>query len=1214
MIEERSPLRLQRGSRAPFASVGELVVQYLTKSGRILSGALGRAVRFGRKIKGQLDPVRQARSIDKSQKSGPPMATGKYLETLKRSGLSFFLTTQFLGAFNDSAFKIIVSLIAVDLAGGEGSGTLPLVGAIYIVPFLIFSGYAGYLADVFSKRNVLVISKAMEIVVMLLALPALLSGRIEFMLTVLFLMALQSTFFSPAKYGILPEMLPNEDLSRANGLLEMSTLLAIVLGTSVGSFIYGAWKGNLDLIGLSLVVIAGAGTVCSLGISKVPSSGARKPFQINPWAEIGSGIKKLYGEKPLWLTVLGITYFWFLGALLELDIILLGKESMGLDDFRIGLLITFLAVGIAAGSLAAGRLSGDKVELGLVPLGSISMGVFSLFLSQSAHSYIQTAIALFFLGFSGGLFIVPLNAFLQQKSGPEEKGRLIATNNLLNTGGILLASGVLWLSSDFLDLSARQIILALGSVTFLATFYLLTVSPDFLIRFTLWMLTHTIYRIRIVGQEHVPFRGPALLVANHVSYADALLVGACVQRFIRFLMYGPYYERKSFKWLFDLMKVIPVSARNRKETVAAIERARQELREGHVVCIFAEGAVSRTGNLLPFKRGFEKIVEGLEVPVIPVYLDRLWGSIFSFKKGRFFWKRPERIPYPVTVAFGKPLPAGVTAPGARQAILEMGSAVAPYRRTPQDLLHLRFVKVAKRRWFSLCMADSTGNKLRCGGALTASLLLARRLRGQDPKEPMVGIALPASVAGALANIAVLLAGKIPVNLNFTAGKEALTSAIEQCGIRTILTSRIFLAKTKLEKIQGTIFIDETLKGIGARERIGTGLLALLLPSRTLTALYSCKEQDPDSLATVIFSSGSTGVPKGVMLSHRNIISNIEGMAQLFWVTENDRMMGVLPFFHSLGSTATLWFPLLAGFGAVYHSNPADAKTIGELVRTHQCTILISTPTFSALYGRQCAPEQFASLRYAMVGAEKLRAPAAAAFREKFGLELLEGYGCTEMGPLVSVNVPDIEAGGEPQRGHKPGTVGHPIPGVAVKVVDPETYAPLANGQEGLLLVKGPNRMLGYLGQRERTAEVLRDDWYVTGDIASIDGDGFIRITDRLARFSKISGEMVPHVRVEEEINRILGDQACVVTAVPDSDKGEKLVVLYAKEGISSHELWAELSKTNLPKLWIPKEENFLQISSIPMLGTGKVDLRQAKAIAMEKILRRDSDIQETLER
>jgi acyl-[acyl-carrier-protein]-phospholipid O-acyltransferase / long-chain-fatty-acid--[acyl-carrier-protein] ligase len=1129
------------------------------------------------------------------------MATGKYSLTLKLPGLQPFLWTQFLGAFNDNLYKMVVLLTALEAGthAGSSSGYVSLVGALYILPYFLFSGYAGNVADIYSKRSVLVTVKLLEIGVMLSALLALYSGRIEVMLAVLFLMALNSTFFSPAKYGILPEMLPDRDLSRANGLLEMSTFLAIILGTSLGSMAFAVWKEDIEFIGFLLIVISIAGMAASLRIPKVPASGAKKLMQLNPWTEIRNGIRRLRMDKSLWLTVIGISYFWFLGALLQMDIPLFGKEILALDDLRIGFLLTFLAVGIGIGSMLAGRLSGDKVELGLVPLGSFGVALFSLWLASPAFSYGETCLALAGLGFAGGVFVVPLNAMLQQRSGREEKGQLIATNNFLNTGGILLASGFLWLLHDRFQLPADRIILTLAFFTLAATVYILTILPDFLIRFTLWMLTHTIYKVRIIGQEHVPFRGPALLVCNHISHVDALLVAACLQRFIRFMVYRPYYELKSLNWLFRLMKAIPVSGRNRKEIVEAIEQAREELRQGHVVCIFAEGAISRTGNLLPFKRGVERILEGLEIPIIPVYLEGLWGSIFSFKDGRFFWKWPRKIPYPVTVVFGHTLPSTATASEARRVIMELGSEAIQYRRVPRDLLQLKFLKTAKRRWFSLAMSDSTGKELNYGSALIGSLLLSRLIRKQCRGDSLVGILLPASVAGALANVAVLLAGKVPVNLNFSVGQEMMASAIQECNIRAIITSKNFLARAKLEEMNGMVFLEDLAKQMTPLKKLLMSLIAFLLPSRLLGALYGPAELNPNALATVIFSSGSTGTPKGVMLSHHNILSNIEAIAQIFWITNQDRMMGVLPFFHSFGLTGTLWLPLIVGFGVVYHSNPMDAKTIGEMVSKYRATILISTPTFYAAYLRRCTAEEFSTLHYAIVGAEKLREPVAKAFKEKYGLDLLEGYGCTEMGPVVAVNIPDVQEGREHQTGLKRGTVGHPVPGVAAKVIDPDNGGILQSGEEGLLLVKGPSRMMGYWGQSEKTAEVLQNGWYLTGDVASVDDDGFIRITDRLSRFSKIGGEMVPHIKIEETVNQILGDQSCVVTSIPDEQKGERLIALYTRNEIEPQELWDKLNQTDLPKLWIPKRENLYRVEAIPLLGTGKVDLKRLRAVAIE---------------
>src|SRR5712692_3111346 len=465
-----------------------------------------------------IEPIMKTADEPNRQRIVTPMATGNYAGLLKSSGFQCFLWTQFLGAFNDNAYKYVLSIVAVELAPSpaDASKYLSMVLAVFILPFLLFSGYAGHAADARNKRTVLIATKSFEILAMTAAYFAFLSRHVEVMLGVLFLTTLQATFFSPAKYGIVPEMVPDKDLSRANGLLEMSTFLAIVLGSTVGGVLLLLWPGQPHRIALLMIAIAVVGTATSFGISRVYGPVRRQPFRWNPWAEVWDGTARLYRDKPLWLTVIAISYFFFLGALVQTELILFGKQVLHADDFWTAILGAFLAVGIAGGSMAAGRLSGDKVELGLVPLGSIFMGVSALLLARATASYRAAASALALIGFSAGLFIVPLNAFLQQRAGENEKGRLIATNNFLNTAGILLASGALWAMGDRMGLPADRVILIFGFVTFLVTVYILTVLPDFLIRFTLWMLTHTIYRIRIVGQDNVPFRGPALLVSNHV--------------------------------------------------------------------------------------------------------------------------------------------------------------------------------------------------------------------------------------------------------------------------------------------------------------------------------------------------------------------------------------------------------------------------------------------------------------------------------------------------------------------------------------------------------------------------------------------------------------------------------------------------------------------------------------------------------------------------
>jgi len=395
-----------------------------------------------------------------------------------------------------------------------------------------------------------------------------------------------------------------------------------------------------------------------------------------------------------------------------------------------------------------------------------------------------------------------------------------------------------------------------------------------------------------------------------------------------------------------------------------------------------------------------------------------------------------------------------------------------------------------------------------------------------------------------------------------------------------------------------------LEEVAARPRLGEKILALglawLAPAGALERAVGREQPGSlDDVATVIFSSGSTGEPKGVMLTHYNIASNAEQLGQLLDFGPRDRFLGILPFFHSFGFTATLTAPAVMGIGVAFHANPLDAKPIGELVRRHALTYLMATPTFLQIYLRSCEAADFGSLRAVMASAEKLPDWLANAFEEKFGLRPMEGYGCTECAPVVTCSTHEFRATGFRQKGSRRGSVGRPLPGVSLRIVAPDSGLPMPLGQPGLLLVRGPNVMRGYLGQPEKTAEVLRDGWYVTGDIAALDEDGFLQITDRLSRFSKIGGEMVPHVKVEEKLHEALGttEITFAVCGVPDPKKGERLVVLHTLSAERVAVLLKKLPQLGLPNLWIPRPNQFFHVDMLPLLATGKRDLRSLREVA-----------------
>ncbi|HEV1993264.1 MAG TPA: AMP-binding protein, partial [Candidatus Acidoferrum sp.] len=543
---------------------------------------------------------------------------------------------------------------------------------------------------------------------------------------------------------------------------------------------------------------------------------------------------------------------------------------------------------------------------------------------------------------------------------------MIATSNVLTFTGVFLGAGLFALLSGPAQLQPHQVLLVMAAISFAATVYVMTVLPDFTIRLCLWLLTHTFYRIQVRGAENLPRRGPALLVCNHISYVDPFLIGACTQRFIRFLMYRRFYESFGVHGLAKLMGAIPIAEDDPpRRVVESLRAAQAGLQEGHLVCIFAEGAISRTGKLLRFRRGFERITRGLDVPVIPIHLDRVWGSIFSYERGKFFFKWPRRIPYPVTISIGPPLSGGSTAFEVRQAVMKLSADAFARRDATQRPLPELFLGTARRNWRRFAMADSFGRRLNFGRTLVGAMLFRRMILDRCGAEKMVGVLLPPSVPTALLNLGITLAGKVPVNLNYTASAEAMATAINRCEIKTIFTTEKLLDRLAVPRSPGMVMIEDVAKGFSPASKYAYTVAARLLPRFVLHAWLLSPGQSLDSLATVIFSSGSTGIPKGVMLSHRNIVSNVEGVQEAIAVDRNDCLLGILPFFHSFGFTDGLWLPMLSGFGVVYHASPLEARKIGELCRKFAVTILISTPTFSWKYVQLCAAEDFATLRLAV---------------------------------------------------------------------------------------------------------------------------------------------------------------------------------------------------------------------------------------------------------
>src|SRR6266699_1047466 len=739
-----------------------------------------------------------------------------------RLGFWSLIATQFQGAFNENALKFLVIylILALEKNKAQRDQLELLVGVLFAAPFILFSLTGGYLADRFSKRSVTIATKAMEIAVMVLALYGLATGQIYLELAAIFLVSTQAALFGPSKYGLLPELLPEERLSWGNGVLELGTFLAIIVGSVSGSFLAEAFDGRQIYSGALLLGFTIAGLAWSFGISRVPAADPRKRFHLTSLVDVGSPMTLIRRDRVLWLAVVGNTYFFFVAGLLQFNIFIYGQDVLHIRSTQGGFLQAAVAIGIGLGSFAAGYLSGGKIEYGLIPLGSMGMTVLGLCLAIPDLSFRAVLLLLAALGFFGGFFVVPISALIQHQPEEDQKGVVIGAANWLSFVCIGAASGVYYAATHFLHLSPGGIFFWSALATLAATVYVLRLLPDSLLRLFLWIATNTLYRLDVEGRENVPTRGGALLTPNHVSLADAVLLIASIDRPIRFLMFKGSYEHPLVKPFAKIMGVIPIASdQGLREMIHSLRLATDALKSGEVVCIFPEGQMTRIGQMLPFRRGMERIIKGVEVPIIPVNLDGVWGSIFSFAGGRFLWKFPRRIPYPVRVTFGKALPSTATAQDVRRAVQDLGAEAFARRKKLMHTLPESFVYTARRHPFRFAMADGQRPKLKTFSTLVGALVLARRLRKPWHGQEMVGILLPPSVPGALVNYAAMLMGKVPVNLNYTVSNETLASCAQQCNLKTVVTARLFLEKAKIQPPGKTIFIEDIAKDTVFGERV-----------------------------------------------------------------------------------------------------------------------------------------------------------------------------------------------------------------------------------------------------------------------------------------------------------------------------------------------------------------------------------------------------------
>jgi acyl-[acyl-carrier-protein]-phospholipid O-acyltransferase/long-chain-fatty-acid--[acyl-carrier-protein] ligase len=1238
--------------------------------------------------------------------------------------------TQFLGAANDNIFRWLAIGVGKQYVGGENPAEILMAGtACFVLPYLILASVAGYLADRFSKRNVIVACKVAEVVIMIVGIMMICIGSKVGLFVVVAMMGAQSALFSPSKSGSIPELLPESKIAGANGLFGLATVVSTVVGTGIGNLLtdvtFPKGQHNWWISATVVIGVACVGLCSSYFVKSIPAANPTRRFPWDAVSQTWRDLKQLASYRPLLRVAIGVTFFWSLGTIANLNIDQYAFAGGASEQRDMTALLISLVVGIGLGSILAGYWSGGRVELGILPLGALGLVISSLLLflvrgqlfvftdtNEITWSYIWACIFLVLLGTSAGLFHVPLEAYLQHRSPPASRGSILASANFLTFVGVLLASLLFWLmrnplsngSVEYLDyveysqvspavaheiersaeefaaeffvdheitprdfwgrfdtraaqqeaaarlawiewqlrqefegganrneffaryrefprlgvevideaeghspLHPRDVFLVCGILTIPVLVYIVLLVPEATVRFAVWLVSRVFYRIRLHGLDNIPEQGPVLLVANHISWLDGVLLMLVSPRRVRMLVWqGPMFRNRILLYLADVFGAILITT-SPKSIKRGLDAAREGLAQGDVVGIFAEGGISRTGQVQAFKPGMMKIVAGTGATIVPVYLDELWGSIFSYSGGRFFWKWPRKYPYPVSIFFGKPLPAGSGLYEVRQAVMELGAEAVNDRQNTHVTLPKAMIRACKRRKRGSKVADSNGTDLSGGDCLLRTMILLRILRREvlSPDEKYVGVLLPPSAGGVLANMALALDRRISANLNYTVTSDVLNACIKAAGIKHVLTSRRFMSKMDFKLDAKLVYLEDFKDKATWQDKVAAAVAAYVMPSSILEWSLKLKSLKPDDVVTIIFTSGSTGTPKGVMLTYENIACNTEAIDQLIKLTPSDVILGVLPFFHSFGYTVTLWTVMALDIKAVYHYSPIDGKRIGALAQEHNATVLLATPTFLRNYLRRCTKEQFSKLDVVVAGAEKLPISLCDAFEEKFGIRPVEGYGCTETSPLVSVNIPPSRAPKIGSSGLKEGSVGRPISGVVARVTDLDTGAELPANRDGMLWIKGPNIMKGYLNQPEKTAEVIQDGWYMTGDVAHVDEEGFIVITGRESRFSKIGGEMVPHLLIEEMLNRFLeADEEvglkAVVTAVPDEKRGERLVVLHLKVDKTPQEMCDALLSQGIPNLFLPSVDSFFEVPAIPILGTGKLDLKQMRDIADEK--------------
>ncbi len=1146
-------------------------------------------------------------------------------QLFKIKGFLPYIIVLFVNAFVDLGHKIVIQNTIFKMYDGQTQIILTaVVNALILIPFILLFSPSGFISDKYPKQQVMRYSAWAALIAVLFITLAYYQGWFWFAFAMTLALGIQAAIYSPAKYGYIRELVGDQHLAGANGIVQAITIVAILGGTFVFSAFFEKFLTGINLTSEATIlrniaplgwILVGVTIIELWMVYQLPAKrglDAGKHFSSADFLKgnyLKQNLKTISDKRVIWLSIIGLTMFWAIAQVVFASFPAFAKEVLHETDTRvIQGIIACTGLGIIVGSLLAGKVSKNYIELGLIPVGALGFALL-LGVMPALDSRLSMALTFAALGFLGGLFIIPLNALIQYHAKGDELGTVLAGNNWIQNIGMLGFLGIT-IFLAYIGITSAQLFFILMLVALVGAIYTVYELPHSLTRIVSSILIQGKYKVEVVGFDHLPKTGGVLLLGNHISWIDWAMVQIASPRPVRFVMLRSIYEQWYLKPIFKFFGVIPISSGQSKES---LEKINELLKAGEVVCLFPEGAISRTGSLGLFHAGYERVVDGVEGVIVPFYLHGLWGSRLSRAGSEKLRKNTSRgLRREVIITLGQALPIDTKADLLKQKIFELSFDAWEYQTQSFDPLPLAWMRAAKEHLAAPCVIDTNGMQLSHGKVMAATASFAQKMLTLD-SEKNVAILLPASSAAIIANMAVMLNGQTAVNLNFTTSIAAIQAGLKNAAIKTVYTSEKFVHKMQAKGIdtdamlQGLqiVYMEQLQQDVSKVLLSISFLLAYLLPAYSFYRLFGRKVGVNDP-AAILFSSGSEGAPKGIVLSHRNFMANIKQISDVLKTREDDVVMGCLPPFHSFGLTVTTFLPLIEGIPVICHPDPTDVLNIAKAISRHKVTIMCATATFLRLYtkNKKVQPLMLDSLRIVVAGAEKLSSDVREEFHSKFNKIIYEGYGATETTPVASVNIPDQLDTNDwhVQVGSKIGTAGLPLPGCSFRIVDPISMQSLAIGEDGLILISGTQVMLGYLNDEEKTRSVIVEldgrRWYKSGDKGHLDVDGFLTIVDRYSRFAKLGGEMISLGAVEQEIKKVINeaDIEMVAVNIPDDKKGEQVVLLITLD-IDSNELRKRLLEINCNPMMIPSVVQ--RVTTIPKLGSGKTDFSGAKKVALE---------------